>query len=891
MVNINKNKIIISIIILILIGFVIGFLIPFIGRDGDITALNENNQYDASKEIKLALNNLFKEDSMAEIITKVDTTEKVIVLTFQGLSDSETNKQVLDLITKYNRKVDFFIPGILATEDSNFVKELYARGHRIGSNTLLQSKNMQEYSQEELIEDFVRTNTIFQTITKKKPTTLMCNSTIYTDDLLKAAYASGNKKVVKATKFLNYQSFKDYDQVLNYVMNLDKGSIITIKMDGVLEADEYDRPPEVAKPAIDKQPGVTQNDKIIDESTPEEKLINMVNWVLKALGETNYRNVFVEELESYKNLDSPIKYAGLKSKDNKESIKVYTRYKTNKGLILTPPKPVGNILVEGYFSEEELEKLRKNNNGKKAMEYRTIYTTEKALSYTFYGIEDLEVLYKVLDNLDVLKAKGTFYITKEDIIDNPDAVKKISDGGHEIGIALLEYQDKDFYSTLDSILFIQKGVKKLTNQVPTLVRYPYYIKLRDEILEAVSTGNCTVVWQDISIASSKVGVNGTLETVIDNAFGEGNITARRGYIIYYRMDYYEDPNIIPDAMLKIAKDRIDTIAYNDEIIDNGSSYSIRPVGSIMKGDKIYNYPLKDKDILPIVKNIIYPGHLFKYAELDKFNLIKSRYIGNPAVSNPHTLPGFTEEELEEIDKTGVFTDDKVLFLTFDDWASDRSINQLLYVLDKHDVKGSFFIRTNYIQNNPNILRAIAEAGHDVGSHTDNHLPFAIGESNQEEDDTTSTYYSPNEEELLERKKDLLISYNKLHDVIGDISINNSPALTTIFRPPTLAMSRAGMEEILDMGFSHIVSGDFSTHDYEDTDPEFLADKIINGMVTDNGDIIRIQNGSILIMHMSDFKQNPLSSSNVTAKALDIAIPILRSKGYSFAKLSDYLRVN
>ena len=97
-----------------------------------------------------------------------------------------------------------------------------------------------------------------------------------------------------------------------------------------------------------------------------------------------------------------------------------------------------------------------------------------------------------------------------------------------------------------------------------------------------------------------------------------------------------------------------------------------------------------------------------------------------------------------------------------------------------------------------------------------------------------------------------------------------------------------MEAIFDMGFSHIVSGDFSTHDYEDTDAEFLADKIINGMVTGSGNIRKIQNGSILVMHMSDYKNIPIHSPNVTAEALDKAIPILKSNGYSFARLSDYL---
>ena len=883
-----EEKIIIAGIILVLIGGLISFLLFFTGKNKEIIPLMSSHQYDATKEIQSALDDLAKEGPMAEIITEVKTIEKVVALTFQGLSDPDTNRQILDLITQYNRKADFFISGVVAAEDSNFVKELNAKGHRVGSNTLLQSKHMETYSKEELVDDFVRTNTIFRTIIKKKPTTLMCNSTLYTEDVLKAAYASGNEKVVKATRFLNYQSFKDYDQVLNYIKNLDKGAIITIKMDGVLDEDEYEQPPQPAKPAIDKQPGVAKKEELIDELTPQERLINIVHWLLKALEETDYQIAFVEDLGSYQDDhvamdDQPIQPT--------QPITPMKPINLIKPQPIQPTQPIisGKDTSKGsYFDKEELEKLRKNNDGKKAKEYRTIYTTEQALSYTFYGIENMEVLEQVLDNLDILQAKGTFYITKKDMANHPSTVKWIAERGHEIGISLLESQDRDYDSIVNDILWIQKEVNQLTEQMPTLVRYPYDMKLNDEILEAVSSANGTVVWQDISIASSKVGVNGNLEEVMDNAFGEGNYTARRGYIIYYRMDYYKDPTIIPDAMLRIAKERIDTIAYDDGIKNNGSIYRIQSVGSIMKGDKTYHYPLAEKNILPRVKDVIYPGHLLDYTALEKYNLVKSRYIGNPDVSKPNVLPGFTIEELEEIDKTGIFTDDKVLFLTFDDWASDQSINQLLYVLDKYNVKGNFFIRTNYIQNNPNILRAIAEAGHDVGSHTDNHLSFAITENKEGEDDTSSIYYSPNEEEIEERKRDLQISYSKLQEVVGDISINDRPALTTMFRPPTLAMSRVGMEAILDMGFSYIVSGDFSTHDYEDTDPEILADKIINGILTGSGEIRTIQNGSILVMHMSDFRQSPLSSPNITAKALDIAIPALQSEGYRFARLSDYL---
>lgn len=877
-----RKVLIISLIIILLIGLIIGVGLYFSHRIRNIASIGDKSKYDATKEIELALQRLSAEDKKAEIIKKIDAKEKVIALSFQGLSDPDTNEKVLALISKYKRKVNFFISGIMAAENSDLVKEIHNKGHRIGSNTLIPSVNMQKLSQEELIDDFVRANIIFQEIIREKPDTLLCNSTIYTNDLLKAAYASGNKMVVQPTKYISYQSFKDYEQVLGYVSRLDKGSIITVKMDGVLEEGEYDKAQEPAKPAIDKQAGVAHNESM-DELTPEERLINTVDWLLEALGEAKYKVVFVEDLDSYRS-----------SQLNEEEIEEKKDHKEEGSSKKETGWRIDRIQKDNFniqdISPGELEKLRLNNKGQKAKELHTIHTTEKALSYAFYGISNGEVLDKVLNNLDILEAKATFFIGKKDLINHRDQVKRIAEAGHELGISLVESQDRDFYSVLNSILLIQKGVKELTGQATNLVRYPYYLELDEEILEAISSGGSTVVWEDLAIASSKVGKEGNLEAVLENAFNEGNYTARRGYIIYFRMDYYTNPDIISQAMLKIAEDRIYPITYQDGIADNGSSYSIKAIGTIIKGEKIYNYPLNDHAILPSVKDRIYSGYLSKYSDEERFNYIKARYIGNPDISSIKSLPGFNEEELEEIDKTGIFTDDRVLFLTFDDWASDKAINHILYVLDKHGVKGSFFIRTNYIQNNPNILRAIGEAGHDVASHSDAHLPFAIYKANEDKDGTSSTYYSLNKEEIMERRKDLQLSYNKLQYVIGDIAINNQhPVLTPLFRPPTLTMSREGMETILDLGFSYIVSGDFNTHDYEYTAPEILADEIINGMVTEGGRQVKIQNGSILIMHMSDFKQTPLSSPNVTAKALDIVIPKLKEMGYSFAKLSDYLR--
>ena len=53
-------------------------------------------------------------------------------------------------------------------------------------------------------------------------------------------------------------------------------------------------------------------------------------------------------------------------------------------------------------------------------------------------------------------------------------------------------------------------------------------------------------------------------------------------------------------MLKIG-DRIDTIAYEDGIETMGLPI-LQAIGEILKGDKVYNYPLNGQDILALVKD-------------------------------------------------------------------------------------------------------------------------------------------------------------------------------------------------------------------------------------------------------------------------------------------------
>lgn len=1082
-----SKKLVLAIILLLCIGITIISILIIRSDKKEVFEVG-NFKYDATNDIKVAMDKLSGDKQESNVLTNVKTLDNVVAVTFLGLSDLDTNNKIIDIMASYNRKATFMVPGILAAEESNFINKIIEDGHKIGSNGLTGDKHLEELTRKEAIKEFAKTNNIIKSITKDAPTLLQATSTVYTKELLETSYACGYDYVVASTNFVNYQSFTSYAQVLDYVKGLEKGSIITIKMSGVLDDMEYIKEIEEIK---EQDETVSQIKEESVLGTNEEKLVQLVGWIMKAFDETKYETVYVEELANYEDKDFSHSFADARNENKGNLAKVYTSVNTNfkevgftfRGIgndenlekilnflkknnikatffvtgnelleyeksinrIIELGHEIGNggltgkdltamsfddICFEIYKSDEILKnkygittnlfmpvyakynddvleaasaldykvitytknpivdndksaieimeyfkkgintgefihfrfdlndevlevvqntldmikeknyqiltikvliesdlgdnyvvndtsgiknivnkndkpsnnnsnkdemniddnyikQLRLKNNGKFGTVVNTVYTTDQALAFTFYGIHYKEVLYDVLEKLDDIDAKGTFFITIDELETNADDIKLIVSKGHEIGICLTTKIGSDYNSVAKYIITMQNKLEEQYGIKPNLVRYPYVIEVADEILEVISSTGCTLVWQDISIASSKVGVDGSLKDVIGNTFNAGNITARRGYIMYFRMDYYKDEALIGNLITNIYENRIKNITYEDDTINNGSDYKVITLSKLMNSDRVYTYPLNEDKYIGGTGDI-YSGHFDDLTEQEVLKFIQGRYVGTPSVNNESTLPGFTKDELGKLDTSGRFTEDKVLFLTFDDWGSDKTINQILYVLNKYDVKASFYVRTNYVDRNPNLLRAIALEGHDIGSHTDGHNPFANSDIFISEYDTSLIYTSLTYDELLLRKEDLSTSYYKLQSIIGDVDVNGLPALTKIFRPPTLAMSKGGMEAIFDMGFDYIVSGDFSTHDYEANNSNELAKKILSGIVKNDGSTYQLRNGSILVMHMSDDTSTPISTADITAEALDIVIPILLADGYKFGRVSDYL---
>ena len=61
-----------------------------------------------------------------------------------------------------------------------------------------------------------------------------------------------------------------------------------------------------------------------------------------------------------------------------------------------------------------------------------------------------------------------------------------------------------------------------------------------------------------------------------------------------------------------------------------------------------------------------------------------------------------------------------LALTYDDGPNDAHTLRLLEVLAKHDVRATFFLLGRYVQQHPQIVRDLTQAGHVLGNHTFTH---------------------------------------------------------------------------------------------------------------------------------------------------------------------------
>lgn len=174
---------------------------------------------------------------------------------------------------------------------------------------------------------------------------------------------------------------------------------------------------------------------------------------------------------------------------------------------------------------------------------------------------------------------------------------------------------------------------------------------------------------------------------------------------------------------------------------------------------------------------------------------------------------------------------KAVYLTFDDGPIPNITPWVLDLLDKYNIKATFFLVGDNVRKHPEEFKMIVERGHRVGNHTFNHI--------------SGLKY---------------LSYNYLENTNKADELINS----TLFRPPHGWM-RWGQYMVLSHRYT-VVMWDLVTRDYSKrlNGPQVL--KIVKKYV---------RNGSIITFHDS------IKSEKNMKYALPRAIEWLLEQGYEF----------
>lgn len=498
--------------------------------------------------------------------------------------------------------------------------------------------------------------------------------------------------------------------------------------------------------------------------------------------------------------------------------------------------------------------LREENGGTRAEVQQWIATTQEAACYLFSGVGSDTELTALLDALDTLGAHATFALTEEQALAYPEQTTRILSCGHIVIPRVMLQKNNDFYSVSARLLTIENTLQQRFHTTPSACAV-IFGSVTDAAQEAAAATGHALINVQGNIVQEAHANERDADAVMALLYGDRlqKLSLMRGQIVHFSRGVYTDETMLSRVVTAI---------------HTHNTYGAETINAVETNASCrYTYPVPRDKWLPGIADIG-KGHIPDKNEY--MDYIRRFYVGSNSAKTVERLPGFTEEERDALDKAGyIRTDGRVLFLTFDDWGSDAAVTRLLDVLAKHDVRATFFVVTTNVERNPNLLRAIAQAGHDIGSHTNAHMRLAA------DPDGDLSFDALSEKEIGELQDDVETSWYKLADAAGDMQNDGKPALVKMFRPPTLAVSRDSLGSIFDLGFQYVVSGSYSTDDYADTDVMHLYRDIRENL----------QPGAIIVLHMLD-------SAICTPDAIDMLLTWNEkqstSRQYTFLPLSAYL---
>lgn len=287
-----------------------------------------------------------------------------------------------------------------------------------------------------------------------------------------------------------------------------------------------------------------------------------------------------------------------------------------------------------------------------------------------------------------------------------------------------------------------------------------------------------------------------------------------------------DNDVINKEVVSLNYDISYPFFSNDDIDNYISSYL--NYDSYIDGNVIIDYDIYDNDNL-------YYLTFYKYFWNDNMVSDGSDSFVIDTSNNSVSRINKTNYEYDVVINRKIDKSKKMIALTFDD-GPNYNTSKIIDVLNKYDIKATFFVLGSRAINNKDILKKMADSGMEIGNHTYNHLLLTKYDENKirsEIEDTSEVIYSATKK----RPKLLRPSYGSVNNKIKKVA--NMP----------------------------IIIWDIDTLDWKYHNSKRITSRVVN----------KVRDGDIILMH---------DIYSASLNALSNIIPILQDNGYEFVTIDE-----